>query len=54
MPYYQTCPYCGAVLEPGERCVCWDEKAPAGAANTNGGRVEQSERTVSISHDTTN
>lgn len=24
--YYQTCPYCGANLDPGERCDC-DEQA---------------------------
>ena len=22
MPYYRTCPYCGAHLDPGERCDC--------------------------------
>jgi hypothetical protein len=21
-PYYQTCPLCGAHLDPGERCTC--------------------------------
>lgn len=21
-PYYRTCPYCGAALDPGERCDC--------------------------------
>ena len=21
-PYYHTCPYCGANLDPGEHCVC--------------------------------
>ena len=28
MPYYRTCPYCGAHLDPGERCDCQDEKEP--------------------------
>lgn len=23
--YYHTCPYCGANLDPGERCDCQDE-----------------------------
>lgn len=23
-PYYWTCPYCGANLDPGERCDCKD------------------------------
>lgn len=23
-PYYRTCPYCGAALDPGERCDCLD------------------------------
>lgn len=22
MPYYNTCPYCGDHLDPGERCSC--------------------------------
>ena len=22
--YYHTCPDCGAHLDPGERCTCWD------------------------------
>ena len=22
MAYYKTCPYCGAALDPGERCDC--------------------------------
>lgn len=25
MPYYWTCPYCGANLDPGERCDCKNE-----------------------------
>ena len=26
MPYYDTCPDCGAHLDPGERCDCQDAK----------------------------
>lgn len=26
MSYYRTCPYCGANLDPGERCDCQDEE----------------------------
>ena len=26
MPYYTTCPHCGANLDPGERCDCRDEQ----------------------------
>ena len=26
MPYYNTCPYCGAHLDPGERRDCRDEQ----------------------------
>lgn len=26
MPYYRTCPYCGANLDPGERCDCLESK----------------------------
>lgn len=26
MPYYNTCPYCGAHLDPGERCDCRDRQ----------------------------
>ena len=29
MPYYRTCPDCGAHLDPGERCDCQDEKRAA-------------------------
>lgn len=59
MSYYRTCPHCGANLDLGEVCDCqigaalllaegaaerWgDEKAPAGAANTDEGK-ETSER----------
>nr|DAK92466.1 MAG TPA: RRN7 Zinc-finger of RNA-polymerase I-specific TFIIB, Rrn7 [Caudoviricetes sp.] len=25
MPYYKTCPDCGAHLDPGERCDCKDD-----------------------------
>lgn len=25
MPYYRTCPDCGAHLDPGERCDCHDD-----------------------------
>lgn len=28
MSYYRTCPYCGANLDPGERCDCQDEEQP--------------------------
>lgn len=41
MPYYRTCPHCGAALDPGERCDCQDkEKAAPSAANTESGQVE--------------
>ena len=26
MPYYHTCPYCGASLDPGETCDCENNK----------------------------
>ena len=26
MAFYRTCPYCGASLDPGERCNCQEEK----------------------------
>ena len=25
MSYYRECPYCGAHLDPGERCDCRDD-----------------------------
>lgn len=56
MNYYRTCSYCGANLDPGERCDCRDErlsppksqtfgilqkKTARGADNTTDGRAEQ-------------
>ena len=39
---YRTCPYCGAALDPCERCDCQDKKEAArGATNTQDGEVEQ-------------
>ena len=29
--YYHTCPYCGAHLDPGERCDCTQQKGGAAA-----------------------
>ena len=53
MSYYRTCPHCGAHLDPGEVCDCRNkEKAPASAANTGEGRVEQNLTAVSTSNDT--
>lgn len=26
MPYYKTCPECGAHLDPGEKCDCQEEE----------------------------
>lgn len=47
MSYYRICPHCGAHLDPGEVCDCQDEeKTPAGAANTDEGKVEQSLTTL--------
>ncbi len=41
MSYYRKCPFCGAALDPCERCDCLDEKdAAASATNTDSGRVE--------------
>ncbi len=27
MPMYKTCPYCGAHLDPGEKCDCQDRES---------------------------
>ena len=41
MSYYRKRPFCGAALDPCERCDCLDEKdAAASATNTDSGRVE--------------
>ena len=41
MSYYRKCRFCGAALDPCERCDCLDEKdAAASATNTDSGRVE--------------
>lgn len=29
MPYFTTCPHCGAHLDPGERCGCRSEEKTA-------------------------
>lgn len=29
MPYYKTCPLCGATLDPEERCDCQDKEEAA-------------------------
>lgn len=34
MPYYNTCPYCGAHLDPGERCDCQDKPEESTDATT--------------------
>ena len=31
MPYYWTCPYCGANLDPGEKCDCNKEETDNGS-----------------------
>lgn len=33
MPYFNTCPYCGAHLDPGERCDCQDEQEELTSTN---------------------
>ena len=39
MAYYRICPYCGAHLDPGERCDCQGkEMAARDAADILGGR----------------
>lgn len=37
MSYYRTCPYCGANLDPGERCDCRARETTDSAANAGGG-----------------
>ena len=50
MSYFKACPHCGAHLDPGEVCDCRDEeKTPAGAANTDEGKVEHVDHAVSAS-----
>ena len=52
MSYYRTCPRCEAHLDPGERCDCQEKTAPS-AANTESGKADRSDQTVSASNDTT-
>ena len=35
---YKVCPYCGANLDPGERCDCRDEVATSQQENVRGGK----------------
>lgn len=37
---YRICPYCGAHLDPNERCDC-KEEAALSAANTQDGKAEK-------------
>ena len=40
--YFNTCPKCGAHLDPGEACDCTQtEKAAFGDSNTESGKVEK-------------
>lgn len=40
MPYYRTCPLCGAALDPGEHCDCQDKETAPSAANAESGKVD--------------
>ena len=52
MSYFRVCPYCGSHLDACETCDCKKEEAPASAANTDRGGVEQIDTADSASHDT--
>lgn len=41
---YQTCPYCGAHLDFGERCDCRDEKKPLQDDNPESGKEKMHEK----------
>ena len=41
MAYYKTCPWCGASLDPGERCSCQDEENRYHGGNHDSGKVER-------------
>ena len=46
MAEYRTCPYCGANLDPGERCDCEKNSAPD-AANIRDGKAGETPNTKS-------
>lgn len=46
MAQYRTCPYCGANLDPGERCDCEKNSAPD-AANIRDGKAGETPNTKS-------
>lgn len=46
MAQYRTCPYCGANLDPGERCDCEKKSAPD-AANIRDGKAGETPNTKS-------
>lgn len=46
MPYYRTCPLCGAALDPGERCDCQDKEEAAPVLEHRNGQADQNERTL--------
>lgn len=40
MAFYRTCPFCGAALDPGERCDCQKKESLLGCANIRGGKAK--------------
>ena len=42
MSYYKICPYCGAALDPGERCDCGQNETARSAATETDGKANTS------------
>lgn len=41
MPYYKVCPFCGAHLDPGEKCDCQRAKGELDESGDYAGRVKE-------------
>ena len=42
-PYYWTCPYCGANLDPGEKCDCDEARKDRGEQETDPDKKKKEE-----------
>ena len=44
MAQYRTCPYCGASLDPGEKCDCQDKEKECGLPLREASQIEKEDK----------